>query len=148
MLIETLKTLFRRDLLRLKQEMELYREEQNLWLIEKGIANSAGNLCLHLTGNLRAFIGAELGQSGYIRNRDAEFALKNVPRSELIAGIDETIAVTERTLDQLTDAQLEAEYPKPVFGTPMTTGYFLIHLATHLGYHLGQVNYHRRLLEG
>lgn len=148
MLIETLKTLFRRDLLRLKQEMELYREEQNLWLIEKGIANSAGNLCLHLTGNLRAFIGAELGQSGYIRNRDAEFALKNVPRSELIAGIDETIAVIERTLDQLTDAQLEAEYPKPVFGAPMTTGYFLIHLATHLGYHLGQVNYHRRLLEG
>ncbi|MDZ4679570.1 MAG: DUF1572 family protein [Saprospiraceae bacterium] len=148
MFTDTLKTLFRRDLLRLKQEMELYREEQNLWISDKGIANSAGNPCLHLTGNLRAYIGAQLSQSGYLRNRDAEFSLKNVPRAELIAGIDETIAVVENTLDRLTDSQLQEEYPQQVFGHAMTTGYFLIHLATHLGYHLGQVNYHRRLLEG
>ncbi|NUO00434.1 MAG: DUF1572 family protein [Saprospiraceae bacterium] len=122
MLVETLKALFQRDLLRLKQEMELYRHEGNIWLVDKGIANSAGNLCLHLTGNLRSYIGAELGQSGYVRNRDAEFSLKHVPRTELIAGIDETIAVLDRTLEQLTEAQLEAEYPKQVFGHPMTTG--------------------------
>ncbi len=147
MLIETLKALFVRDLARLKQEMELYQKEQDIWIVDKGIANSAGNLCLHLCGNLRAFIGAEFGQSGYIRNRDAEFSLKNIPRTELVADVDKTIAEIEHALDQLSEAQLEEEYPKQVFGKPMTTGYFLVHLATHLGYHLGQVNYHRRLLE-
>ena len=84
MLIQTLKTLFRRDLEKLSHEINLYKDETVLWHIEKGIANSAGNLCMHLIGNLNTYIGAELGQTGYVRHRELEFSLKNIPRTELL----------------------------------------------------------------
>jgi uncharacterized damage-inducible protein DinB len=146
MIIETLKTLYRRDLQKLKLEIEAYKSEQNIWLVEKNIANSAGNLCLHLVGNLNAFIGTELGKTGYVRHRDAEFSLKNVPRAELLSKVEDTIEMIETTLSQLREDQLNADYPIIVFDKTISTGYFLVHLATHLSYHLGQVNYHRRLL--
>ena len=147
MLTQTLKALFRRDLEQLKREIELYQDEKVIWHIEKGISNSAGNLCLHLVGNLNAFIGAELGQTGYVRHRDLEFSLKNIPRIELLSKITETTAVIEDALDRVTEEQLAADYPQQVFGKPMTTEYFLMHLCSHLMYHLGQINYHRRLLD-
>ena len=89
MLIETLKSLFTRDLLKLRSEIELYRKEDNIWKIDKNISNSAGNLCLHLIGNLNTYIGKEIGKTGYIRNRDLEFSLKNVAQKELLSKIDE-----------------------------------------------------------
>ena len=147
MLTQTLKTLFRRDLEKLKQEIELYRSEEKIWYVEKGISNSAGNLCLHLVGNLNTYIGAEFGKTGYVRYRDLEFSLKDIPRMELLSKLTETIAVVENALDTLTVEQLAAEYPQQVFAKPMTTEYFLVHLSSHLTYHLGQVNYHRRLLD-
>ena len=146
MLANILLSIFSRDLIKLKTEIELYKTEANLWLVEKSIANSAGNLCLHLTGNLRAFIGAQLGNTGYIRHRDLEFSSKNIPKAELISQIEETIMVVSQTLNKLTEEDLNREYPVVVFAEKMTTGYFIVHLATHLGYHLGQINYHRRLL--
>lgn len=147
MLTQTLKTLFHRELNKLKQEIELYTEESKLWIIEKAIANSGGNLCLHLIGNLNTYIGKELGGTDYIRNRDLEFSQKDIPRDELLKKIDETILVVEKTLDTVTNQQLEEEYPAVVFAEKMTTGFFLIHLIAHLTYHLGQINYHRRLLD-
>jgi len=147
MVTQTLKTLFHRELNKLKQEIELYKEENKLWIIDKCIANSAGNLCLHLVGNLNTYIGKELGGTGYIRNRDLEFSQKNIPRAELLKTIDETIGVVEKTLDTVTNQQLEEEYPVVVFAEKMTTGFFLVHLIAHLSYHLGQINYHRRLLD-
>ena len=146
MLIETLISIFDRDLTKLKTEIELYENEASLWLIEKNIANSAGNLCLHLTGNLRAFIGAQLGNSGYVRHRDLEFSSKDIPKAELMRQIDETIAVVSQTLNKLTNDDLNQDYPVVVFAEKMTTGYFLVHLATHLGYHLGQINYHPKVV--
>jgi uncharacterized damage-inducible protein DinB len=147
MLIDTLKTLYSRDLNMLKLEISQYRNEEKIWYIEQSIANSAGNLCLHLVGNLNAFIGAELGKTGYIRNRPDEFSLKNIPRFELIRKVEETIYMIENTLDQLSEDDLAREYPLIVFDKKMSTEYFLVHLATHLAYHLGQINYHRRLLD-
>lgn len=147
MVTQTLKILFHRELNKLKQEIELYKEENKLWIIDKAIANSGGNLCLHLIGNLNTYIGKELGHTGYIRNRDLEFSQKDIPRDELLKKIDETIGVVEKTLDIVTDQQLEKEYPVIVFAEKMTTGFFLIHLIAHLAYHLGQINYHRRLLD-
>jgi len=147
MLLEVLKKLFKRDLNKLKTKIKLYSNEANLWLTDKSITNSAGNLCLHLVGNLNAYIGAELGQSGYIRQRDLEFSLKDVPRTELLNQIDETIDMVEKVLSKLTTNDLEKEYPLIVFKKPMTTEYFLVHLTTHFSYHLGQINYHRRLLD-
>lgn len=147
MLIQTLKILFRRDLDQLKRELEQYKSEPALWQVEKGIANSAGNLCLHLIGNLNTYIGGELGKTGYVRNRELEFSQKDIPRTQLLAMIDDTIRVIDRALDTVTNAQLEEEYPMLVFEQKTSTGYFLVHLSTHLGYHLGQINYHRRLLD-
>lgn len=146
MLIETLKSLFNRDLNKLKTEIESYQTENQLWEIDKNISNSAGNLCLHLIGNINTYIGAELGKTGYIRDRPLEFSLKDIPKSELISKIDATILVVNNALDSLTEADLEAIYPQIVFEKEMTTGYFLVHLSTHLAYHLGQINYHRRLI--
>jgi hypothetical protein len=147
MLNKTLKSLFNRDLAKLKIEIESYRHESNIWIIENGIANSAGNLCLHLIGNTNWFIGAELGKTGYVRHRDLEFSLKDVPRAELVKKIEDTIVMVDSVLERITAEQFESLYPIEVFGHPMTTEYFLVHLATHLTYHLGQVNYHRRLLD-
>jgi uncharacterized damage-inducible protein DinB len=146
MLIETLKSLFNRDLNKLKVEIESYQNENQLWAIDKSISNSGGNLCLHLIGNINTYIGAQIGKTGYVRDRPLEFSLKDIPKSELIAKIEATILVVNNALDTLTEEDLEAIYPEIVFEKEMTTGYFLVHLATHLAYHLGQINYHRRLV--
>lgn len=147
MLIQTLKSLFYRDLKKLRDEISLYRQEENIWIIENNISNSAGNLCLHLIGNLQTYIGAEIGETGYIRDRVAEFSLKDIPRSILLDKIDDTMAVVTNALDLLSEDQLEEVYPILVFEEKTTTAYFLVHLTTHLTYHLGQINYHRRLLD-
>lgn len=146
MLQHILWKLYDRDLGKLREEVEAYSDEADLWKVSGEILNPAGNLCLHLTGNLQHFLGAVLGQTGYVRNRNAEFADKGVPREQLLAGIDETLAVIKSTLSNLSDEDLAKTYPLEVFGEPMTTGYFLTHLATHLNWHLGQINYHRRLI--
>ncbi|KAF2512707.1 DinB family protein [Flavobacterium zhairuonense] len=147
MLIETLKSLFERDLNKLKIEIESYQNENNLWKIDKNISNSAGNLCLHLIGNINTYIGGEIGKTGYVRNRPLEFSLKDIPKAELIQKIEETLIVVNNALNSLTENDLEAIYPQIVFEKEMTTGFFLVHLSTHLAYHLGQINYHRRLLD-
>ncbi|WP_336829821.1 DUF1572 family protein [Sphingobacterium multivorum] len=147
MLIETLKSLFQRDLNRLRDEISLYKQEGNIWLIEPNIANSAGNLCLHFIGNLQTYIGAEIGKTGYIRDRAAEFSLKDIPRVRLIDQINDTIDVVTRSLDLLSEENLQEIYPILVFEEKTTTQYLLVHLTTHLTYHLGQINYHRRLLD-
>ena len=147
MVIETLQKIFKRDLEKLKQEIASYRDESNLWKVDKSIANSSGNLCLHLVGNLNAYIGGEIGKTGYVRNRDLEFSQKNIPLVQLVKMIEDTIVVVEQGLSRLNENDLEREYPLLVFKEKTSTGYFLIHLTVHLGYHLGQVNYHRRLLD-
>lgn len=147
MLVETLKMLFNRDLNRLKSEIELYQNESDIWKIQKGISNSAGNLCLHLVGNLNTYIGAEFGKTGYIRNRALEFSLKDIPRVELITKIEETIVVVDNALNNVSEDELKIEFPILVFENKTSTEFMLIHLTTHLAYHLGQINYHRRLLD-
>lgn len=145
--IEHLTTIFTRDLKRLSAEIELYTREENLWKVGGGITNSAGNLCLHLTGNLNHFIGADIGQTGYIRQRDLEFSLRNVPRAELLQKIEDTIAVVTQSLNRMSDDDLNNALATPKFDQFNNYGFMLLHLAAHLSYHLGQVNYHRRLLD-
>lgn len=147
MIIESLRSLYNRDLNKLKTEIEAYQYEENLWKIDKNISNSAGNLCLHLVGNLNHFIGAQLGNTGYVRHRELEFSLKDIPKAELIAKVESTISMIDSVLGQLPEEDLKKEYPLVVFEDKMTTDYFLIHLVAHLDYHLGQINYHRRLLD-
>lgn len=141
-----LKELFIRDLNILIKELEQYPNEHSIWLVPTGINNSAGTLALHLAGNLNHFIGAILGDTGYVRNREAEFSDRDVPRAQLIDSLQATVDVVSSVLTNLNDSSLDEKYPIDVFGDPMTTAKFLIHLHGHLTYHLGQVNYHRRLL--
>lgn len=145
--VTILHTLFERDLAKLAVEIEAYQDEPALWRTAPGIRNSAGNLCLHLLGNLNTYIGAGLAHTGYVRNREWEFAAPYVPRAELLAGITATQRVVADALASLTDAQLAAPYPLLVWEAPTSVGYLLQHLTTHLAYHLGQINYHRRLLD-
>jgi uncharacterized damage-inducible protein DinB len=146
MLRKILAEIYERDLGKLKDEIGQYADESDLWEATEGITNPAGNLCLHLSGNLKHFFGAVLGNNGYVRDRDAEFANKNVSRAVMLADIDVAQNVVLSTLAELTEEDLDKPYPIEVFGRPMTTGYFLTHLTTHLNWHLGQINYHRRLV--
>lgn len=146
-MIEILIKLYFRDLEKLKTEITSYKNEENLWKVSGEIANSAGNLCLHICGNLQHFIGATLGNSGYVRKRNEEFSRKNVPVKELVNEIETTTKIVEKTLNELKEEDLQKIYPINVFGNEMTTGFYLTHLTTHLNYHLGQTNYHRRFLD-
>jgi len=137
--------LFERDLAKLKTEVEL-TNDRDLWQTREGVTNSIGNLTLHLCGNLKHFVGAILGETGYIREREREFSDKNVSKADLYANLGETREVVISTLQKLTQEQLNATYPKKVFDKDMTGMQFLIHLHSHLNYHLGQINYLRRIL--
>lgn len=147
MVIDSLKILFDRDLDRLKNELSSYKNESNLWEVKKNITNSAGNLSLHIIGNLNHFIGAVLGGNGYLRDRDNEFSQKDVPISRLLTDIDEVKTTIYNTLQSLSEEELLDNFPINVFGYEMTNLFFLIHLHSHLTYHLGQINYHRRLID-
>lgn len=147
MIIDTLKTLFNRDLKRLITEIELYNNEADIWQVKGQINNSAGHLCLHLVGNLNTYIGKELGHTGYVRNRELEFSSEPIPRQKLIQYVKNTIEIINQTLNNFDKNLLEAEYPILVFDHKTSTEYMLVHLSTHLAYHLGQINYHRRLIE-
>lgn len=144
--LSNLNELFLRDLDLLKEEIKSYPDEESLWVIDGQIKNSGGNLCLHLCGNLQHFIGAILGKSNYTRNREAEFADKNIPIAALLEQIEATKLSITHTFKMLSPPQMDELYPLEVLGKPMSTGYFLIHLLAHLTYHRGQINYHRRLL--
>jgi len=146
-IIGTLRALFNRDLNRLINEIESYTKEENLWIVDHQITNSAGNLALHLVGNLNTFIAGVIGKSGYIRKRDEEFSLKNIPRSQLIEMVTDTKAAVDKTLSEMDPALLNEEYPIAVFKDPLTYQFFLLHLSSHFTYHLGQINYHRRILD-
>jgi hypothetical protein len=136
-----------RDLRSLRAQVEAYPAEDDLWLLAPGISNSAGALAAHLVGNLKYLVGAQLGGTGYVRNRPAEFSERR-PRAELLAGIDETREVVRTTLGALPEAALDRDFPEVIGGVRVVTGDMLIHLATHLTYHLGQIDSHRRLLTG
>lgn len=135
---------FTKDLDSLAKEIELCDEEVLLWFVVPGITNSIGNLTQHLIGNLNHFIGATIGETGYIRNRDVEFSERYLTKSEMIAKIIETSEMLEKVLGSITNEQLEKTYPYEVFGYSMTTNHMITKLASHLGYHLGQINYLRR----
>lgn len=145
--ITELKVLFTRDLNRLKNEITRYHNDEALWSVQKGINNSGGNLCLHLIGNLKTFIGKELGNIQYVRDRQHEFEGKHVPREKLYLEIDETIEAVSQGLDNLITESLTQDFPILIWDQPTGMIYTLIHLHCHLNYHLGQINYHRRLLD-
>lgn len=137
-----------RDLRALRREIESYPNDADLWRVAPGVTNSGGNLALHLAGNLQHFVGKVLGHTGYVRHRDAEFKSRDLPRTQVLADIDRALAAVETGLARLADADLSADFPEPLAGRRVSTADALLHLMTHCAYHLGQVDYHRRLVTG
>ncbi len=146
MLQETLSVLFQKDLNRVKEEINAYSNETDIWILRDGISNTAGNLCLHLVGNVKHFVGKIIGNIPYERQREQEFTDKDIPKTKLLENLDETIASVTAALAAFKADELNSIYPVKVFGAELTTEHFLLHLYGHLNYHLGQINYHRRLL--
>jgi uncharacterized damage-inducible protein DinB len=140
--------LFGRELATVRDQLLAYPDTESTWALPNGLPNSAGTLALHLAGNLRWFIGAQLGGSNYVRDRDAEFALRGIARDELVRNIEAASDEVTRALAQLDDSTLEQPFPLEVGGVRLPTGRFIGHLAVHLAYHLGQMDYHRRVVTG
>jgi hypothetical protein len=148
MLLDTLAALFRRDLASLRCEIEAYPDDPGIWAAAPGLPNSGGVLIRHVCGNLQHFIGAVLGGTGYRRDREAEFGAPPCSRAQLLAEIASTEAAVLGTLQRLAPERLQAAYPQFVAGQEVDTADFLVHLVVHCGFHLGQVDYHRRAQTG
>jgi len=140
--------IFRRDLRCLIREVELFPDDATLWRTVPGITNSAGNVALHVAGNLRHFVGAVLGATGYVRQREREFAQREGTRASVVADLAAAIVAVEAGLAALTPEIEAGIFPTPVGPHHLRTGLLLVHLATHLAYHLGQAGYLRRVLTG
>jgi hypothetical protein len=143
-----LAELYRRDLTRLMQELQAFSDHEALWQIAPGVSNSAGNLTLHLEGNLREYIGRQLGHIPYTRQRNLEFSLRDIPAAELIQRIEGVKETVPGIVAGLTPTELQSTYPEMVFGTPISTQQLLMSLYGHLNYHMGQIDYLRRVLTG
>ena len=139
---------FGRELATVRDQLLAYPDSAAIWALPTGLPNSAGTLALHIAGNLRFFIGAKLGGGNYVRDRDAEFNLRGLDRDELVRQIEAASDEVTRALATLDDSQLEETFPVEIAGVRLPTGRVIGHLAVHLGYHLGQMDYHRRIVTG
>lgn len=148
MLIRSVTTILDRDLRTLAREVEAYADERDLWQAPPGVVNSGGTLALHLAGNVQHYFGARLGGTGYDRDRPAEFADRDVPRAEILRRIEAARGAVRAAAERLDDSALAAEFPEVVSGVRVATGEYLVHLLSHFAYHLGQLDYHRRLVTG
>ena len=137
-----------RELRAVRREVEAYPDDAALWRAVPGLPNAGGTLALHLAGNLRHYVGARLGGTGYVRDRDREFAARDVPRGEILAQLDAALADVTRVLPALDADALAREYPERFAGRAFATAEFVVHLGVHLAYHLGQLDYHRRAATG
>jgi len=143
---DAIRTVLARELRTLAREVDAYPSDAALWQVVPGVTNSGGTLALHLAGNISHYIGAVLGRTGFVRDRPAEFALRDVPRAEVKARVQDALASVEQVLSELPPGSLEAPYPEVLAGRTLGTEQFLVHLVAHFGYHLGQIDYHRRML--
>lgn len=142
---QELAELFRRDITRLLQELTSFPDDGTLWRTLPGVSNSAGNLALHLEGNLREFVGRQLGGVDYHRQRDVEFTSTGLSIDDLVTKMTKVKELIPSVVSRLSRSELEATYPEEVLGKRLSTQEFLIHLYGHLNYHLGQIDYLRRI---
>jgi uncharacterized damage-inducible protein DinB len=148
MTISDLRRILLRDLDTLADQIRAYPREEQIWEAPEGLRNTAGTLALHLAGNIRHYIGAVLGDSDYVRDRPAEFGDRDVGRDEILARIAAARADVEETLANLEPRRLAEPFPVEVGGVTLPTGRQILHLVTHFAYHLGQLDYHRRVVTG
>lgn len=148
MLVSAVAAVLDRDLRTLRREVEAYPDDASLWQTVPGISNVGGTLALHLAGNIQHYFGARLGGTEYVRDRGAEFSRRDVPRAELLTEIEAARAAVRKAVERVSEAQLSAEFPEPIADMRIETGEYLLHLTAHFTYHLGQLDYHRRVVTG
>jgi uncharacterized damage-inducible protein DinB len=137
-----------RELTAFQREIEMFPDDELVWTAPPGISNSAGNLALHVAGNLQHFVGAILGGSGYVRTREREFSRRSGTRAELVQELARASEVVSRVLPGVPTEALSRTFPDRVYGIEVPTRLFLLHLVTHLAHHLGQTGYLRRVVTG
>jgi hypothetical protein len=137
-----------RDLDGFQREIQLFPDDETPWVTPPGVANSAGNLALHIAGNIQHFIGNNLGGIRYDRDRDAEFGRRSGTRDELVGELGRALAIVKQVLPTISPARLDEPFPGATTPVPVSTRRFLIHLATHAAFHLGQAGYLRRIVTG
>jgi uncharacterized damage-inducible protein DinB len=148
MLVAAVAAILDRDLQALAREVMAYPDERALWATPTGITNSAGTLAIHLAGNIRHYLGAKLGDTGYVRDRAAEFATRDLPRATILGQIEEARTALRAAADRVSDDRQDEDYPEVIAGVRVAMGEYLIHLVSHFAYHLGQLDYHRRMVTG
>ena len=146
-MIDSLINSFDRNLEMCKSELNAFSDEDNIWKITHHLNNSSGNLALHIAGNLQHFFGAVIGKDDYIRDRNAEFELTDVPKEKIIQELEKAKISIRKTLENISPEELKMKFPINVLNQNWTTEQFFIFLHGHLSYHLGQINYLRRFLE-
>jgi hypothetical protein len=137
--------LYKRELEKLKLEILSYESDELLWKQFEGTV-PAGNICLYLTGNLQHYIGNIVGDSGYIRNKEAEMKARNLSRERLTEEIDATRNTVVNTLEEVSKTDLQKIFPTNEFEEPVTTEYYLIHLLKNFSFYFGQIKYHHQLV--
>lgn len=149
--LDSNRTVILRDIDSTIREVEAYADDASLWRAVPGLSNSGGILARHLAGNLHHFLGVRVGAAPYTRNRAEEFTPRADPpmsRAAVVSELRAARVAVETALVALDDDRLGSDFPEPVAGHRIRTSRFLVHLAAHLGYHLGQIDYHRRMQPG
>jgi len=147
-LLETLRVMLQRELATVRRSIEAYPDEKSIWAVRPGLPNTAGTLALHLAGNLQHYYGALLGKTGYVRHRDLEFSRRDLPRKELLAGLDAAKLAIDAGMKAVTMERLSESYPEQLGGHTLTIGEVIFDMESHLAFHLGQLDYHRRVVTG
>lgn len=148
MLLEDLEALYLREVATLGRELDLYPDEGSVWKELPGLPNPAGTLFLHLAGSLQHFFGAVLGKTGYMRDRAAEFSRRDVSRSEIRQELSRAQQGVQAGFANLTEDRLEEAFPVIFADAELSTRLTLLQFLSHLAYHLGQIDYHRRAVTG
>ena len=148
MFLEHIQHIMIRELEGMKREILAYQDEADIWRSVPGLPNTAGTIALHVAGNLQHFVGAQLGGSDFVRDREAEFSRRDVSAAGIVEELEQTIGAVRAAFAGLEEDAMDRLFPQEVAGVCPTSGEFLIHLVAHLAYHLGQIDYHRRCVTG
>jgi len=121
--------------------------DEQLWVKPYTYGNSIGNLILHITGNLNYFIGAQIAQTGYVRQRDQEFSGSGKPKAQLLSAFDQAIEMVVNTISKQSDSDWSAPYSAE--RTELKNRFSMVlKCAGHADHHIGQIIYLQRELLG
>lgn len=140
MITTLLIDLYSRELDRFKNEILAFENDELPWKMADGLNITAGNICLSLCGSLQHNIGNMIGDSGYIRNKEAEQKAKNITRERLVEEIENAKGIVVNTLEEISKSDLLKIFPSKEFEEPITTEYFLIHQLSQLSFSIGQIS--------